>query len=321
MKRLSIAAVGLAFLAAGALFLAAACAGGETPAPSPTPEASVVGIQWGMVPAESGFADANGAHLFYEVWGEGEPLLLIPGLGLNHQSWQDEIPAYMGEFKVIAFDPRGTGLSSFPGGVDVTTALLADDAAALLDSLGVDAAHVLGWSLGGMVAQEMALRHPEKVRSLILGATTAGGPHSVPSEDWAVAAFTAFLTQGRDVTTPNFLEALFSPAYLADHHSEAIGQIGRLNSGVPSPLQATMAQAQAQSAHDTYDRLPGITAPTLILQGADDRLVPAENARILAERIPGAELILLEGARDAYQLEKRAEVDAAVLDFLRRHPL
>jgi pimeloyl-ACP methyl ester carboxylesterase len=314
-------AVGLALLAAAALFLAAACAGGETPAPSPTPVASVVGLQWGMQPAESGFADVNGAHLFYEVWGEGEPLLLIPGLGLNHQSWQDGISVYMNEFKVIAFDPRGTGLSTFPEGVDVTTALMADDAAALLDSLGVDAAHVLGWSLGGMVAQEMALRHPEKVRSLILGSASPGGPHSVPSEDWAVAAFTAFLTQGRDVTTPNFLEALFSPAYLADHHSEAVEYVGRLNSGVPAPLQAIMAQAQAITAHDTYDRLPSITAPTLILHGADDPLQPAENARILAERIPGAELILLEGARHAYQLEKQAEVDAAVLDFLRRHPM
>ena len=265
----------------------------------------------------TGFADANGARLYYEVYGEGEPLLLIPGLALNHLSWADEVPVYAPEFKVIVFDPRGTGQSSFPEGVEPSMALLADDAAALLDALGVDAAHVLGWSLGGMIAQEMALRHPEKIRSLILGASTPGGPHSVPSQDWAVAAFTAFLTQG--VTAPNFLEALLSPAYLAEHRPEATEYVERLNAGPATPLQATVAQVQAMTGHDTYDRLPSITAPTLVIHGADDPLQPAENARILAERIPGAEIILLEGAHHAYGGEKPAEVHAAVLDFLRRH--
>jgi len=288
-----------------------ACA--DIPAAAPAAPAAVPA----PAPVATGFADANGARLYYEVYGEGEPLLLIPGLGLNHLSWADEVPVYAPEFKVIVFDPRGTGQSSFPEGVEPSMALLADDAAALLDSLGVDAAHVLGWSLGGMVAQEMALRHPEKIRSLILGASTPGGPHSVPSEDWAVAAFTAFLTQG--VTAPNFLEALLSPAYLADHHSEAVAYVERLNAGPATPLQVTMAQVQAMTGHDTYDRLPSITAPTLVIHGADDRLVPAENARILAERIPGAELILVEGTRHLVAPEKPAEVHAAVLDFLHRH--
>jgi pimeloyl-ACP methyl ester carboxylesterase len=283
----------------------------------PAAAAEVPPAEPAPVPVATGFADANGARLYYEVYGEGEPLLLIPGLALNHLSWADEVPVYAPEFKVIVFDPRGTGQSSFPEGVEPSMALLADDAAALLDALGVDAAHVSGWSLGGMVAQEMALRHPEKIRSLILGAATPGGPHSVPSEDWAVAAFTAFLTQG--LTAPHFLEALLSPAYLAEHRSEAIEYVERLNAGPATPLQATMAQVQAMTGHDTYDRLPSITAPTLVIHGTDDPLQPAENARILAERIPGAELILLAGARHAYGGEKPAEVHAAVLDFLRRH--
>jgi pimeloyl-ACP methyl ester carboxylesterase len=265
----------------------------------------------------TGFADANGARLYYEVYGEGEPLLLITGLGMNHLRWADEVPVYAPEFKVIVFDPRGTGQSSFPEGVELTMALMADDAAALLDALGVDAAHVYGSSLGGMVAQEMTLRHPEKVRSLILGATTPGGPHSIPSEDWAVAALAAGLTQG--VTAPNFLEIFFSPGYLAEHRSEAIAWFERTAGGTPTPPQVYVAQMQAVAGHDTYDRLPSITAPTLVLDGADDPIFPAENARILAERIPGAELILLEGARHTFRLEKPAEADAAALDFLRRH--
>jgi 3-oxoadipate enol-lactonase len=268
-------------------------------------------------PVASGFAEANGARLYYEVYGDGEPLLLIPGSGMNHLGWTDEIPVYAREFKVIVFDPRGTGQSSFPEGVDVTMALMADDAAALLDALGVDAAHVYGVSLGGMVAQEMALRHPEKIRSLILGATTPGGPHAVPAEDWALAAFVAAMTQG--VEAPNFLEIMFSPGYLAEHRSEAVDYFTRVSGGPPTPPQVAIAQVKASAGHDTYDRLPSITAPTLVLDGADDPMVPAENSRILAERIPGAELVLLDGARHGYKFEKQAEANAAVLDFLRAH--
>jgi 3-oxoadipate enol-lactonase len=270
-------------------------------------------------PVATGFADANGARLYYEVYGDGEPLLMITGIGLDHESWADVVPAFAPEFKVIVFDPRGTGQSSFPEGVDPTMAVMADDAAALLDALGVDAAHVFGWSMGGMVAQEAALRHPEKIRSLILGASTPGGPHSIPSEDWALAALTAFLMQGRDVTTPDFLETLFSPAYVADHRSEAIEYVQRINAGPPAPAPVIAAQAQALASHDTYDRLPSITAPTLIINGTDDPIVPVENARILAERIPGAELTLVEGARHLAGTEKPAEVVGAMLDFLRRH--
>jgi pimeloyl-ACP methyl ester carboxylesterase len=280
--------------------------------------ASFVPLEEGLVPVEAGFADANGARLYYEVYGEGEPLLLIPASAQSHLALENDVPVYAGEFKVIVFDSRGTGQSSFPEGVDVTTALMADDAAALLDALNVQSAHVYGVSMGGMVAQEMALRHPEKVQSLILGATTPGGSHSVPAEDWAVAAFVAALNQG--VTAPNFLEILFSPAYLAEHRPEAIAWVERLGGGPPTPPQVVAAHARALAGHDAYDRLPSMTAPTLILHGADDPLVPAENARILAERIPGAELILFEGAREEYRCEKRAEANAAVLDFLRRHP-
>jgi 3-oxoadipate enol-lactonase len=232
-------------------------------------------------------------------------LILIPGTAGNHLYWADQIPVYAREFKVIVFDPRGTGQSSFPEGVDLTMAVMADDAAALLDALGVDAAHVYGVSMGGMVAQEMALRHPEKVRSLILGATTPGGPHAVAAEAWATAA--------------NLLEAMFSPAYLAEHRSEAIEHFERIASGPATPPEVIAAHTRAMAGHDTYDRLPSITAPTLVIDGADDPVVPAGNSRILAERIPGAELVLLEGARHSYMVEKRVEANAAVLDFLHRH--
>jgi pimeloyl-ACP methyl ester carboxylesterase len=305
-------------LAAAAVLLAAACSGSDTPAPA-TPQASVVPLAEGLTPVQSGFADANGARLYYEVYGEGEPLLLIMGLGANHLGWAAQVPVYAREFEVIVFDSRGTGQSDFSQGVDCTIPLLADDAAALLDALGVDKAHVYGISLGGMIAQEMALRHPDKVRSLILGATTPGGPHAVGAD---AQALRALLDQGAVVdraVTPALLEILFSPAYLAGHLSD-LREVFQRSADYPrtSP-EAYWAQLRAVAGHDTYDRLPDIAAPTLVLHGTDDPLLPVANGRILAERIPEAKLVLFEGARHGYYLEKQAEADAAVLDFLRAH--
>jgi 3-oxoadipate enol-lactonase len=305
-------------LAAAAVLLAAACSGGGTPAPA-TPQASVVPLAEGLTPVESGFADANGARLYYEVYGEGEPLLLIMGLGANHLGWAAQVPVYAREFKVIVFDSRGTGQSDFPQGVDFTIPLLADDAAALLDALGVDRAHVYGISLGGMIAQEMALRHPDKVRSLILGATTPGGPHAVGTDAQTLRTLLEQAAVVDRAVTPGILEILFSPAYLAGHLSD-LREVFQRSADYPrtSP-EAYGAQLRAVAGYDTYDRLPDIAAPTLVLHGTDDPLVPVANGRILAERIPDAKLVLFEGARHGYYLEKQAEADAAVLDFLRAH--
>jgi pimeloyl-ACP methyl ester carboxylesterase len=305
-------------LATAAVLVATACSGSGTPAPA-TPQASVVPLAQGLTPAQSGFADANGARLYYEVYGEGESLLLIMGLGANHLSWAAQVPVYAREFRVIVFDNRGTGQSDFPEGVDCTIPLLADDAAALLDALGIDAAHVYGVSMGGMIAQEMALRHPEKVRSLILGATSPGGSHAVAPDAQALRSLIEQGSAVDRVVSPAILEVLFSPDYLAEHGSELLQRFQRMGDYPPTSGEAYTAQLQAAARHDTYDRLPDIAAPTLVLHGTDDPLLPAGNARILAERIPGAKLVLFEGARHAYIMEKQGEADAAVLDFLRAH--
>jgi pimeloyl-ACP methyl ester carboxylesterase len=309
-------------LFSAALFLAVACGGSETQVPGFTPVASFVPPAEDVVPVEAGFTDANGARLYYEVYGEGEPLLLVPGLSSSHLGWLEEVPAYSREFKVIVYDPRGTGQSSFPDGVKVTMALMADDAVAVLDALGIDAANVYGISLGGAIVQHIALRHPDRVLSLILGATGPGGTHAVPAEGWAMEALVAAVTQGNAAppeTVERFYEAMFSPSYVAEHRAEVIARF-TLREEYPQTLpEASTAQMGATAGHDTYDQLPSIAAPTLVIDGADDPIFPAENSRILAERIPGAELVLLEGARHVYIIEKQTEADAAVLDFLRRH--
>jgi pimeloyl-ACP methyl ester carboxylesterase len=304
-------------LAVAAVLLAAACSGSETPAPA-TPQASVVALQEGLAPAQSGFADVNGARLYYEVYGEGEPLLLIMGLGANHLGWAAQVPVFAREFRVIIFDNRGTGQSDFSEDVDYTIPLLADDAAALLDFLGVDAAHVYGVSMGGMIAQELALRHPDKVRSLILGATWPGGPNAVASEPEAIQALVDQGSAADGAVSPALLDVLFSPEYVAEHGSELLERFQGMGDYPETSPEAYAAQLQAIGRYDTYDRLPDIAAPTLVLHGTDDPLLPVANGRILAERIPGAKLVLFEGARHGY-MEKEAEADAAVLDFLRAH--
>ena len=305
-------------LALAGLLLAGGCSDSEAP-PAATPQASVVVLEQGLAPVDSGFADANGARLYYEVYGEGEPLLLIMGLGANHLGWAAQVPAYAQEFQVIVFDNRGTGQSDLPEGVDYTIPLLADDAAALLEALNVDTAHVYGVSMGGMIAQELALRHPERVRSLILGATSPGGPHAAPPEPAARGSLIDRGAAEDEAVSPALLEVLFSPGFLAEHGAE-LRERFQSSAGYPETTpEAYVAQLGAAARHDTYDRLPEIAAPTLVIHGTDDPLLPVENGRILAERIPGAELVLLEGARHGYLFEKQAEADAAVLGFLRAH--
>jgi len=205
---------------------------------------------------------------------------------------------------VVAYDLRGNGMSDAPD-EPMTMATFVGDTIALLDELGIERAHVYGQSFGGMVAQELVLAHPERVRSLILACTHAGGSHVVR----------------RSVTVPVGLawRQLYAPGY-PDEHPEHVEEDLRVGSSNPQQAHAGLRQWEAMQGFDAYDRLPGIRAPTLVLHGTEDLMVPVENARLLAERIPGAELILMEGAGHVYHSERADEADAFVLDFVRRHP-
>jgi pimeloyl-ACP methyl ester carboxylesterase len=220
-------------------------------------------------------AKVGDIQLCYEERGQGEPLLLIMGLGASTLSWSDQIPAFGREFRVVAFDNRGAGRSDKPA-VRYTIALFADDTAGLMDALGIDSAHVYGQSMGGFFAQELALRHPERV------------------------------------------PLLYSDEFIASHH-DALIQRSLRESELRTPPEAFGRQVQAAIRHNTFDRLPDIRCPTLVITGDDDKVVPADNSRILAEGIPGAELAVLPGAGHGYLVEKAAESNAVVLEFLRRH--
>jgi pimeloyl-ACP methyl ester carboxylesterase len=261
-------------------------------------------------------ADAGGgAKIYFETHGSGQPLLLIAGFGSNATVYWANIPQLSERLRVIAMDPRGSGRSDVAPG-PYTMAQLAGDCAAVLDAAGADAAHVLGTTMGGMVAQHFALLHPERVRSLVLACTTPGGAHHVLPPPEALERFMA----AADIDDP--AEAVratyplhYSDAYAAAHDAEIVAR-SLANQHLRSTPEGRAAQLAAVQAHDTYDALPRIKAPALVLHGERDGIVPAANGRILAERIPGARLLTWPEGRHIFFAEFADEFNAAVTRFI-----
>ena len=265
-------------------------------------------------------AKVGDLNIYYEVHGKGEPLLLIMGYGANSQWWYRQVPAFSQDYKVIIFDNRGTGRSDKPD-APYTMAMMAGDAAGLLEAIGIEAAHVFGVSMGGMIAQELALGYPEKVLSLILGCTTPGGRNTVLPDN---EALTFLFDHERRRQLPleeqakELLPFLFSQDFL-DKNRNLLGDFISHAFEHITPLHGYQMQGEAINSYNVYDRIPEITAPTLVITGTGDRLIPAENSRILASRIPNAELVLFENVGHGFTGELPEESNSAVLDFLRRH--
>lgn len=262
------------------------------------------------------YADAPGFRMYYEVHGSGFPLLLINGLGSDHLEWVHQIPAFAPHFRGIVFDNRGTGKSDVPPG-PYTTGQMADDAAALLGALGIARAHVLGVSLGGMIAQEVALRHPDRVEGLVLGCTGPGGQLSVRPSPEAMAAFALAGGGSPEAELRRMIPFLYTDACIRDRPEEVEGFIRR-RLDHPTPPEGYLAQLSAAVTHDAASRLEEIRAKTLVITGDADRLVHWENSLRLAGRIPGARLVVLPGAPHRLFAENADAFNREVLSFLRR---
>jgi 3-oxoadipate enol-lactonase len=243
----------------------------------------------------------DGCRLYFEIHGRGEPIVLLEGLGGDIPGWRRNIPRLSAELMVIAYDFRGNGRSDKPD-EPMSIGTFVDDTTALLDHLEVDSAHLYGQSFGGMVAQELGLTHPDRVRSLVLACTHAGLIHAV--------RVTAKVPKDRPWL------ALYSPGFAAEHPDHVADDL-RVGQQNPQPPHAARRQREAVLEFDAYDRLPEVRAPTLVLHGTEDRMIHPDNARILAERIPNARLVLIEGAGHVYHSEQPATADRAVLDFIR----
>jgi 3-oxoadipate enol-lactonase len=258
---------------------------------------------------QSASVHVNGIDLYYEEHGSGPPLLLIPGLS----STGFTLPALEPHFRSITLDNRGAGRSSAPPG-PYTTRLLADDAAALLDHLGIERAHVLGFSLGGLIAQEMALAHPERVDHLVLNGTVARPNHAV-FDPWLTLFVQAYEKQIDPVAFNLWLMGwLLTPAFMTQPDLVAAALAGE--DPYPASAQGVAAQADAARTHDTLERLGQISAPTLVLVGAEDIVFPVVYSEVLAAGIPGAKLQVLEPGGHAVLFEFEEAANAALLDFL-----
>lgn len=237
--------------------------------------------------------EVPGGSINYAVEGSGEPLLMIRGYGSHLGWWEPSFKAALKErFSLILYDHRGTGRSVHGEG-EYTIARLADDAAALLAGLGVDEARLFGLSMGGMVAQEVALRHPALPSVLVLGATHCGGERVVmPSPEVArILLARADLAESEGVRE-EWLEAVFTPGFAGENPEAAAAYLERA-AVLPVPPEVVRLQAAAVAAFDSWDRLPDIRTPTWVLHGELDSIVPPANARVLEERIPFARAVFL----------------------------
>ena len=262
------------------------------------------------------YTDAPGFRMYFEEYGSGVPLLLINGLGSDHMEWSFQLPATTPYYRVIVFDNRGIGKTDVPPG-PYTTAQMADDAAALLRFLGIARSHILGVSMGGMIAQEVALRHPELVEGLLLGCTAPGKKLSVRSSLEAREAFTPAKGGDPEAELRRMIPFLYSDKWIRERPEEIEGFIRRRLAS-PAPREGYLAQASAAVTHDASSRLGEIGARTLVITGDQDRLVPWENSLRLADRIPCAKLVVLPGAPHRLFAEVADAFNREILDFLGR---
>lgn len=252
-------------------------------------------------------------HIDYVRRGRGEPLLLIQGMGAHHRMWGEWFLSLLEpHFDIVAFDHRGIGASDRadePFGVPD----LADDAAGVIDTVGWPDAHVFGISLGGMTAQELVLRHPDKVRTLTIGCSWAGGPDGIMSET-SRRMVEAMATRDVDHSLRTGFEGNLSPRFTAEPGNFEL--YSTLSLAVKVPVPVVLMQWEAALAHNTADRLPTVSTPTLVLHGtADVGLVPA-NGKHIAGLIPGARLELLDGAGHLFWWEQADRTATLLRDHI-----
>lgn len=262
---------------------------------------------------------AGAINLEYYTEGSGPPLLMIRGFGSSAAAWGEPFLQLLREaFTIVRFSNRGTGQSDVSP--DATTVrMMADDAANLMAALDIEQAHVFGVSMGGMIAQEFALAYPERVAGLVLGCTTPGGPNAATASTETVQMLAPAPGSTREdqiraawpaMCTPGFVEN--DRAFLEQMLSEAVVH--------PTPLETIVKQMTAVRDFDAYDRVGQIKAPTLVVHGDKDVLIPAANGALLQELIPGAEMAVIPDVGHMFWWEKPRESAEAITLYLSRVP-
>jgi pimeloyl-ACP methyl ester carboxylesterase len=255
-------------------------------------------------------ARLNGINISYQVEGQGEHLVMIMGFTAGRSGWMPQIRFFKKYYRVITFDNRGAGKSDKPPG-PYSTRMMADDTVKLMDILGIEKAHILGVSMGGMIAQELAINYPQRVMKLVLACTYARQDET--SGDTLEQAKFLQLTPEKKVSAMVGL-AFNKPLYrftfglLARVQTKFKGASGRVG---------VAGQSEACLKHDTLERLSSITAPTLVIVGTGDRIIKPVSSEVIAGKIPNAKLVKVEGGSHYFSFEMKNVFNREVLNFLK----
>lgn len=259
-------------------------------------------------------ARVGNLSLAYYRYGQGFPVLMIQGLGGRAADWASVPNRLAGRFQAITFDNRGTGKSDKPD-EEYSLEVMADEAIGILDAIDAPVAHVVGLSMGGMIAQLVAVRHPQRVKKLVLLSTSCGGPNVIPPAPDAVTALIPDLSQSPEEITRRAMRVITAAGFAAAH-PELIEEIVKTAMSAVTPQFAFARQMQAILASDRYAQLRDITMPTLVIHGDADPLVPYANGELLATRIPGARFHKLAGCGHLAMWEQPEALSAALMEFL-----
>jgi 3-oxoadipate enol-lactonase len=275
-------------------------------------------------------AKVGSVELYYEEHGKGDPLLLIMGLAADSQAWIFQLPDFAPHYRTITFDNRGVGRSSKPAG-PYTIHEMADDTAGLLDVLGIERAHVVGVSMGGMIAQELVLRYPQRVRGLVLACTYPEPDADVENlRQFTLSQFGGSVDASGamkvDLTAINplmFVQQLLPNVFNQSFIEKEMPKLIQMFSGALQygfSMEAILGQVGAVMSHKATDRLHQIKSPTLVITGDADRLVPPAGSEILAREIPNAKLVKVPGGSHGFNFETPEIFNREVLEFLKTVP-
>ena len=255
-------------------------------------------------------AKLSGMNISYKVEGQGEPVIMIMGFTSTRSGWISQVPDFRKHYRVITFDNRGVGKSDKPPG-PYSTKMIADDTVKLMDYLGIEKAHIMGASMGGMIAQELAINYPQRVMKLVLACTYArqdrtSGDNSKQAE----------LVQ---LTPDKMANAMIHLAFNNQLYRITFGIFARIQSIFfrTSDRQGIIGQESACLKHNTLERLPLIKSPTLVIVGTEDKIINPVSSDILASKIPNAKLVKLDGGSHSFTLEMKTVFNQEVLNFLK----
>lgn len=257
------------------------------------------------------YAENRGARIYWEEHGEGTDLLLVQGLGYSSEMWHRTIPVLARHHRVIAFDNRGVGRSDVPAG-PYPIGLMASDTAAVMEAAGAARAHVFGISMGGYIAQELALAAPDRVRSLVLGCTSCGGPEAVLAEPEVLEKLVARASMRAE----EGIRVMIPYTYDESTPRERIEEDLAIRLRTFPTSEGYLAQLQGTTGWESCSRLAQLTMPVLVIHGESDRLVPPANGRRLAAEIQGARLLMLPQASHIFFTDQPDVSHEAVVDFL-----